>query len=801
MPTLLFRRTGTRLFASCVFANLLSQVSYAGDALEVIEVSAHRQKQPIQQLPVSVTLLKAEQLATLVHPSIEQASERLPAVFAAPNSGASKLFIRGIGSQGNAGMDQTVAVYLDDVYHGRSRVIKTSLFDTENLEVFKGPQSLHFGLNTTGGVIALTSRAASLEQSEGYLALIAGEHQTLGIDLARNIQVNEQFAARTALKLQDSDGYWDMIDSQGEGQADSGTKQQAGRLSLVWQAHQNLVFNLKLEGQHQQQDNPYAWQPGGCNNLYGLGLSTQNQLQSFWESTGSEQDNPLRVPATCRETFVDNQFDDRSPSAPHNEAELQHQVAVLTSHWQGEQVNARLISAIYDTEFGFSGNDLSHGANFKRLYWSEDQVRQHSQELRLNGELSTQLRWEAGLYWHDNQLYYSTSDLDARRQDNLQLNYAQAWQDEQRRAVYGALEWQATETLSLSPGLRWQNTRKHFSGLSHLYREQFQSEANRSLFTETLIQDVTADPAHYRQFEARTVSEFQGQRYDFHSLLPSFTFGWAPQANYYYWYKWQKGAKGGGFNFRLNNLSESELRYDEEYAWSHELGIRQQLWAQKLAVSVVLFHTDYRNLQQNSNMGDDGFISGALIRNITAARSQGVELDVAWKISSSWQLHSNATWLDAEFSRYPGADCTRLQSVVANTDVAALFGAQRQQGCFQDLSGAKMPFAPEFSLSTTLSNRYKIDKNYQINSSLNWFYSDDYFTSPHADPLRQQKAFHKLNLSLVLTRDNAPWQIGFHINNLTNKLTTGQLGQDGNAAVSGLLDSPRHWLIRAEYKI
>lgn len=801
MPSAILRRPKSDYQWLALILALLSPPSTANESLEVIEVSAQRHKQPLQQVPVSVSLLTAEQLAALAQPTIEQASERLPAVFAAPNSGSAKLFIRGIGSQGNAGMDQTVAVYLDDVYHGRSRVIKTSLFDSENLEIFKGPQSLHFGVNTTGGVIALNSRGASLDDSDGYLAFIAGEYQTWGMDFARNININEQWAVRTAIKLQDSDGYWDMIDSDGETVADSDSEQRAGRISLLWQPQQNLHFTLKLEGQHQQQDNPYAWQPGGCDNLYGLGLTSQSQLQTFWESTGSQQSNPLRVPYTCRDEFIDNDYDNRSPSSPYNEAELQHHVAVLTSHWQGDLFNAKLISSLYDTEFGFSGNDLSHGANFKRLYWSEDEVQQHAQELRLNGQFAEQFSWHAGLYWHDNKVYYSTSDLDARRQNNEQLNHAQAWQKERRLSLYGSLQWQATDAFTLTPGLRWDDTHKHFSGLSNLYRAQFQNDANSLLFTETLLQDISADPGNYSQFNSRNVSDFEDQRYDFNALLPSLTVAWTPETTQYFWYKWQKGAKGGGFNFRLNNLSESELRYGEEQAFSHELGLRQQLWQRSMTVSLVLFHTSYRNLQQNSNMGEDGFIGGALIRNVAQARSQGVELDMSWRITPSWQVNATGSWLDAEFSRYPGADCTRLQSVVSNTDVAEQFGAQRQQGCFQNLSGATMPFAPDFSLSTTLTNVQKINKNYQLTSSLNWFYSDKYFTSPHADPLRQQPAFHKLNLSLVLYRDNAPWQVALYLNNLTDELTTGQLGQDGNAAVSALLDSPRHWLLRAEYKI
>lgn len=223
-----------------------------------------------------------------------------------------------------------------------------------------------------------------------------------------------------------------------------------------------------------------------------------------------------------------------------------------------------------------------------------------------------------------------------------------------------------------------------------------------------------------------------------------------------------------------------------------------------------MFNSNYRNLQQNSNLGDDGVIAGATIRNIAEAESNGVELDMRYQFASDWAISVNSSWLNANFIRYEGADCTRLQSVVANTDVAAQFGAQlgaqgtgngngNRQNCSQDLSGAAMHMAPDFSSFLRLSHQTNL-AHFTLSSQLEWFYSEGFFTSPHADLLRYQPHFNKLSISTTLAPNNAPWQLSLLVRNITNKLTSRQLGQDGNAAVSGLLDPPRFWSIQFRYR-
>ena len=67
------------------------------------------------------------------------------------NNYSNNLYIRGIGSGQNASFDQSVAMFMDDIYHGRSRMSDATFLDLDRIEVLKGPQSTFFGNSAIAG--------------------------------------------------------------------------------------------------------------------------------------------------------------------------------------------------------------------------------------------------------------------------------------------------------------------------------------------------------------------------------------------------------------------------------------------------------------------------------------------------------------------------------------------------------------------------------------------------------------------------------------------------------------------------
>ena len=89
--------------------------------LEEVIVTAQKRSQKIENVAISVAVVPGSFLDDRNIATLEDLTANFPAIVVAKNSGATKLYMRGIGSQGNAGLDQAVATFVDEIYHGRSR--------------------------------------------------------------------------------------------------------------------------------------------------------------------------------------------------------------------------------------------------------------------------------------------------------------------------------------------------------------------------------------------------------------------------------------------------------------------------------------------------------------------------------------------------------------------------------------------------------------------------------------------------------------------------------------------------------
>ncbi|MEM9533806.1 MAG: TonB-dependent receptor [Pseudomonadota bacterium] len=765
--------------------------------LEEVLVTARKRPEPLLSVPVSVAVIDADFLELRSLNSLESLSALQPGLDISRNSAAGKVFLRGVGSQGNAGLDQSVSTYVDDVYHGRSRSTKAGLVDVDRIEVLRGPQSIYLGLNASAGAVAIHNRAAELNEQGGYLRARVGADSAAGATLAYNVPLGDRAAVRLVADYADLPDFWTMVAPDGQALVDSGGGEaQTYRVSGRWAPTQSLQVDLKLEHQDIVRDNPYAWQPGRCGNLYGLGLADQAQLDAFWAATGSAQASPLRVPLVCRDDFATGEFDGRSPASPFNRSDFLSQESRLALRYELGTVDLVATTGWFDHDFGFRGNDLTHGAPQHRIFWVADDSRQTSQELRLESAGDGRRQWVAGVYGHRGRADFESGDADGR--NNPQFVHNLARQEETTVSAFAAYSRELSDRWTLGAGLRWIRTRKSFAGLDERATRGSVGGALRDQLAAQVLADVVANPAAYAVYPTQVRGQFDDQRRTFDEWLPSIDLQYQPRPGLMTYYSWTRGFKAGGFNFRLSGVDESTLSFASETVSAHELGVKGQFLAGRLDVAAALFVSDYRDLQQNSNRGDDGVISAAVIRNAARASSDGLELEARWRLNERWQLEGTMVWLDAQFDDYQGADCTRFQSVVSRTDVAAAFGAERNGNrCSQDLSGGRLTSAPELASRFGVAYEQPLRGSLSLRAQADWVYSDEFFTSPHADPLRRQPSFSKYNLSVSLL--STQWQLDLLATNLTNELTARQLGQDQDAAVSGLLDDPRQVFLQYRF--
>ncbi|QIB64433.1 TonB-dependent receptor [Kineobactrum salinum] len=156
--------------------------SVAAQALEEVVVTAQHREQSLQDVPIAITAIGAEDIRTADVSDINAISLRTPGFsMGSLNPAQPQLFIRGIGSNADgAGEDQSVVVFLDGVYLGRTAGQAFDLFDLERLEVLRGPQGTLYGKNAAGGAINIVTSKPS-DTLEGAVELSAGDMGYLGV--------------------------------------------------------------------------------------------------------------------------------------------------------------------------------------------------------------------------------------------------------------------------------------------------------------------------------------------------------------------------------------------------------------------------------------------------------------------------------------------------------------------------------------------------------------------------------------------------------------------------------------------
>ena len=76
---------------------------------------------------------------------------------------ATSIYIRGIGSGSNDGFEQSVGLFIDEIYGGRGCQFRSPFLDLARVEVLRGPQGSLFGKNTIAGAINITTARPTQE--------------------------------------------------------------------------------------------------------------------------------------------------------------------------------------------------------------------------------------------------------------------------------------------------------------------------------------------------------------------------------------------------------------------------------------------------------------------------------------------------------------------------------------------------------------------------------------------------------------------------------------------------------------
>jgi len=211
-------RLGCSVGAAAAAISLSSPLHAQGEdvVLEEIIVVSQKREQTLQSLPVAVSVVSSQTMNEAQVLDVKDLQTLVPSlrVSQLQSSANTNFLIRGFGNgANNAGIEPSVAVYIDGVYRSRSASALADFPNLERIEVIKGPQSTLFGKNASAGVINVVTAKPSLDVVSGSVSVTGGEYSQFIVKGDVNGPLTDTFAVSVSGNYNQRDGYYDNLET------------------------------------------------------------------------------------------------------------------------------------------------------------------------------------------------------------------------------------------------------------------------------------------------------------------------------------------------------------------------------------------------------------------------------------------------------------------------------------------------------------------------------------------------------------------------------------------------------------
>lgn len=598
------------LTALMIAAEGVSNSAWAQDnddyvGLETILVTAERRVSTLQQTPLAITAVGAEELRQRNIESLLDIGALAPNVFAGSQTAGGGqnggFFIRGVGQERrNVVFDQGIGLYIDDVFLSRSDANFLNIIDVERIEVLRGPQGTLFGKNTIGGAIRYIVKKPS-DEFGGYIDGTVGNFDRVDVRGTINVPLTDKIFAKATFGALNRDGFIDSLtDNTVLGD------EQVRFASLQLRAELSEKVTLDLSASRSLSDN------NGRAFIVDF-ISPTASFPSF-TGTSSGQIYDERFLSPDIYTRVSNErssysYDDFILSATLNVA-LSDAINIksITSY----------IEADVDSETDWDGSPVPvfDLRNIRA-------IDQFSQEVQLSGTIfDNRLTYVAGLFY----LRETPSELqevftgfipgggpflDAPR-------LRTEGQDVDTFAAFAQGTFSVTDKLDVTLGLRYSRDEKTVQ--SATINSGFAAEGS----------DAWGD-----------VSPRVSVQYQWTDDIMTY----ATVA---------KGFRSGGLNTRFfGGVTDlTRLSFAPEIVWNYEAGIRTEFFDNRARVNLTGFYMDYTD-QQLTFFDEASQL--VIIQNVGESSRAGIELETQVNPIEGLTISGNVGYLDAQYDDVGGS--------------------------------------------------------------------------------------------------------------------------------------------------
>ena len=768
---------------------LLAQEKEAG--LEVIEVTAQKRVENMQQVPIAISAFNSEHIEKMGLININDLGLITPGLETNNATATQTSFnIRGISTNDfGIGLDAAVAVYIDGVYVGRRGTSNLNFNDVERVEVLKGPQGTLFGRNSAAGAISIISKRASSD-AEGQFKATLGSHDKNKVEFSGTMALSDNANARISFNRNKRGGYLDVKDST---EKYGNQNDWAVRGALEWDLGNGdeLIVRADYSDINQQarpavtlntaygSGDPFgpieydfegreSRQAGGVSaelllDLAGMTFTSISAYRQFERGNAMEDDGS----AFAQAYFVSNLIEDQYQLSQEFRLSQSHDSFkwTLGANWFRENIeqttqatfNTLTFDGLAVVQLGMDPRlvpALPVGTGVAGAYMTMGTPQAKQAIAAEIGRLMQQ-----GYSFEQAQAAVGNQLVNANLLRVLGQHMEQFDNEgtTDSAALYFDATWNITDKLDLTFGGRYTFDKKDFyihSEPRNFYTVPFGDVGEVPLAVAFIPQTAKQD-ADWSKFTPRVVLDYQ----------------WTDQLMTYISYA--EGFKAGGFN----TLGEAPA-VKEETVVNTEVGLKSTWLDNKLRLNLSLYQYDYTNLQQLELVGPPGGIPTYNLRNVDA-EGKGYEVEMQWQLTPDLRLSANYGHVETEYTQWQYFDWESSGSKVG----LPISGMPEDQASvwldyyFNALAG-------QFNFN--LSYSYTGDRTQGVDGPQLAVlpFEQGSVTGLNDDALNSISAYSLVNSRLSWQSDSQPLSVAFYVHNLLDKKYIVQTGGQAMAVGS-----------------
>ena len=741
--------------------------------LEEIVVTARKRAESLQDIPVNVSALSSETIQEQDLTSIEKIAARTPnlSVGRASNGSGAQITMRGIGSSSTSiGIEQSVAVVVDDVYYGQGRVINEGFFDVERVEILKGPQTLFFGKNATAGVIGLKTADPTDETEIIARASYEFKAEQIQLEAIGSGALSDTLGIRVAVRGSKMyGGYYENIAddvtystfdvatfattphvaSPAEREA-PGEEEILGRVTLKWDPSERLRATLKLSTTQSEVNNS-SW------NYVAFECPTGVSQLNGYACGGDFISHQNNIPA---DIAVDFPF-----SKPDGQLYNDYESYAVTGKIEYDFDNVTLTSV---SNYQWNNNQWACACDFQSSAagtWATENStwRAFSSELRALTTFDGPINLMFGGLFQDTRrdfdqfIMFANIEYSLASPENRYLATTKtSFTDGQTTALFGQVTWDIMDNLELAGGVRYTHETKD-SYFTQPYNNPGVIAIFRPMDDPDGLGEVTANQT-------------------FDDWSPEATLTWKATDNLMIYGAYKTAYKSGGFsnggiNSKFSSSPIGDLTFNPEKASGFEVGFKSTLLDQQLRLNLALYSYAYKDLQID-------FFNSPIFafQTLTAdARTKGVEVEFEYAPAGidGLNIYGSINYNHARYTDFPVAPCYAGQSIAEGCDLL-VSGFNRQ-----NLTGQVLSVAPDWVGMIGFRYETEISDGMRLGLNASARYSDSYLASAFGNDDSLQDDYVSVDAGVRVSWDDDKWELAVIGKNLTNSFY-----------VNGVVDGP-----------